>query len=92
MVRMSRSAIHRYAVTLLALGYLERSRARKYQLGSRVSDLGMSVLNTIPLRTHAPAYLQELRVRSRCTASPLVAVLLARRPARIDGSRALNYE
>lgn len=68
-VQMSRSTTHRYAITLLALSYLEQTRARKYQLGTRVSDLGMSVLNAIPLRTHAPPHLQELRARSRCTAS-----------------------
>jgi IclR family transcriptional regulator, pca regulon regulatory protein len=68
-VHMSRSTTHRYAATLLALGYLEQTRARKYQLGTRVSDLGMSVLNSIALRTHAAPHLQELRIRSRCTAS-----------------------
>ncbi len=68
-VQMSRSTTHRYAITLMALGYLEQTRARKYRLGTRVNDLGMSVLNSIPLRTHAPPHLQELRARSRCTAS-----------------------
>jgi hypothetical protein len=41
-VGMSRSTTHRYARTLLKLGYLEQTRRRKYQLGTRVSDLGMS--------------------------------------------------
>jgi IclR family pca regulon transcriptional regulator len=68
-VHMSRSTTHRYAITLRALGYLEQTRARKYQLGTRVSDLGMSVLNSIALRTHAPPHLRQLRIQSRCTAS-----------------------
>ncbi|MHB8490633.1 MAG: helix-turn-helix domain-containing protein [Solirubrobacteraceae bacterium] len=37
---MSRSTTHRYAVTLVALGYLEQDAARKYRLGPRVLELG----------------------------------------------------
>lgn len=70
---MSRSTTHRYAVTLLEMGYLEQTRGRKYQLGTRVSDLGMSFLNSIPVCAHSLGHLQELRIRSRCTAS--IAIL-----------------
>jgi IclR family pca regulon transcriptional regulator len=66
---MSRSTTHRYVVTLMALGYLEQSNSRKYRLGLRVSDLGMSALNATSLREHAHPDLQELRQASSHTAS-----------------------
>jgi len=58
---MSRSTTHRYVTTLLALGYLEQGKSRKYRLGLKVTDLGMSALNSTGLREHAQPYLQELR-------------------------------
>ncbi|HEX3518162.1 MAG TPA: IclR family transcriptional regulator [Solirubrobacteraceae bacterium] len=61
---MSRSTTHRYVITLLALGYLEQGASRKYRLGLRVTDLGMSALNSTGLREHAQPYLEELRQRS----------------------------
>jgi IclR family pca regulon transcriptional regulator len=61
---MSRSTTHRYVITLLALGYLEQDASRKYRLGIRVLDLGMSALNSMGLRTHASPRLEELRRRS----------------------------
>jgi IclR family transcriptional regulator, pca regulon regulatory protein len=66
---MSRSTTHRYVITLLALGYLEQGASRKYRLGLRVTDLGMSALNSTGLREHAHPYLEELRQRSSYTAS-----------------------
>ncbi len=54
---MSRSTTHRYVVTLLALGYLEQETTRKYRLGLRVTDLGMSALNSTGLPEHARPYL-----------------------------------
>jgi DNA-binding IclR family transcriptional regulator len=61
---MSRSTTHRYLITLVALGYLEQGASRKYRLGIRVTDLGMSVLNSIDLREHSHPCLEELR---QCT-------------------------
>src|SRR5258707_12370075 len=61
---MSRSTTHRYVITLVALGYLEQGASRKYRLGLRVTDLGMSALNSTGLRGHARLYLQELRQRT----------------------------
>jgi len=61
---MSRSTTHRYVITLVALGYLEQDASRKYRLGLRVTDLGMSALNSTGLREHAHPYLEELRQRS----------------------------
>jgi IclR family pca regulon transcriptional regulator len=66
---MSRSTTHRYAITLLALGYLEQGASRKYHLGLRVTDLGMSALNSTGLREHAHPYLEELRQRTSYSAS-----------------------
>ena len=60
---------HRYMVTLVALGYLEQSTSRKYRLGLRVTDLGMSALNCTGLRQHAREYLEDLRARTRFTTS-----------------------
>jgi IclR family transcriptional regulator, pca regulon regulatory protein len=58
---MSRSTTHRYVITLVALGYLEQGASRKYRLGLRVTDLGMSALNSTGLREHSRSPLQELR-------------------------------
>jgi IclR family transcriptional regulator, pca regulon regulatory protein len=66
---MSRSTAHRYVVTLLELRYLEQDAKRKYRLGARVTDLGMSVLNSTGLREQAHACLEELREQSSCTVS-----------------------
>src|SRR5580692_2777724 len=66
---MSRSTTHRYVITLVALGYLEQGASRKYRLGLKVTDLGMSALNATGLREHARDDLEELRVRSSYTVS-----------------------
>ena len=64
---MSRSTTHRYVTTLLALGFLEQGRSRKYRLGLRVTDLGMSALNSTGLREHVHPFLEELRQRTGYT-------------------------
>jgi IclR family pca regulon transcriptional regulator len=69
MLGMSRSTTHRYAITLVALGYLEQAASRKYRLGLRVSDLGMSALNSTGLREPARAHLASLRRKTSYTAS-----------------------
>jgi IclR family pca regulon transcriptional regulator len=66
---MRRSTTHRYMSTLVALGYLEQGAARKYRLGLRVTDLGMSALNSTALREHARPYLEELCRQSSYTVS-----------------------
>jgi IclR family transcriptional regulator, pca regulon regulatory protein len=66
---MSRSTTHRYVITLMALGYLEQGASRKYRLGLRVTDLGMSALNSTGLREHAQPYVEELRRRTQYTVS-----------------------
>lgn len=65
---ISKSTIHRYASTLVALGYLEQGPASpKYRLGLRAADLGLSALSSMGLREHAHPYLEELRRRSTFT-------------------------
>ncbi len=64
---MSRSTTHRYALTLTALGYLVQGARRKYRLGLRVTDLGLSALSSTSLREHARPHLEELARRAPCT-------------------------
>jgi IclR family pca regulon transcriptional regulator len=66
---MSRSTTHRYVTTLVALGYLVQGAKRKYRLGLRVTELGMSALNATDLREHAHADLVELSHRAGYTTS-----------------------
>jgi IclR family pca regulon transcriptional regulator len=66
---LSRSTTHRYVVTLLELGYLEQEPNRKYRLGLRVSDLGMSALDSIALRELTRAHLQRLARETDMTAT-----------------------
>lgn len=84
---MSRSTTHRYVITLLALGYLEQGASRKYRLGLRVTDLGMSALNSTGLREHAQPYIEELRQRTSYTVS--LAVLDGPEVLYVD--RALSF-
>lgn len=58
---MSRSTTHRYALTLVALGYLEQGASRKYRLGLRPTDLGTAALNSTGLREASRLYLEQLR-------------------------------
>jgi IclR family transcriptional regulator, pca regulon regulatory protein len=60
---LSRSTTHRYVSTLVELGFLEQVANRKYRLGLRVTDIGLSALNATGLREHAHSFLEELRKR-----------------------------
>lgn len=82
---MSRSTTHRYVTTLLALGYLEQGRSRKYRLGLRVTDLGMSALNSTGLRENVHPFLEELRERTGYTIG--LAVLDGTEILYVDRSR-----
>ncbi len=66
---MSRSTTHRYASTLVALGYLEQDQSRRYRLAPRVVDVGMSVLDSMALRGKAREHLLELREQTGRTVS-----------------------
>jgi IclR family transcriptional regulator, pca regulon regulatory protein len=72
-LEMSRPTTHRYASTLVALGYLEQGPGRKYRLGMRAGDPGRSAVNSTGLRKLSRDALYELRDRSTCTASLSVA-------------------
>jgi IclR family pca regulon transcriptional regulator len=65
---ISRSIVHRYVITLVALGYLEQSSSRKYRLGPRVADPGSAAIHSSGLREHARSHLQGLRRRTSLTA------------------------
>jgi IclR family pca regulon transcriptional regulator len=64
---MSRSTTHRYVITLVALGHLKQGAKRKYSLGMRVVDLGLSVMASTKLEDHAQPFLADLHRRSRYT-------------------------
>ncbi len=66
---LRRSTTHRYATTLVTLGYLEQGPNRKYRLSSRVSDVGMSLLDSLAMRSVARRHLRELRTRTGRTVS-----------------------
>jgi IclR family pca regulon transcriptional regulator len=85
---MSRSTTHRYVITLVALGYLEQGASRKYRLGLRVTNLGMSALNSTGLREHAHAYLEELRQRTSYSTS--LAVLDGAEIVYVDRARSFR--
>jgi len=58
---LTRSTTHRYVATLATLGYLEKDEpTRKYRLGSRVLDLGFSMLGSLDLHEIADPYLRRL--------------------------------
>lgn len=61
---MSRATTHRYMSTLVELGMLEQPRnggRRAYQLGARVADIGLAVLNCNPVRATGRPILEGLR-------------------------------
>jgi IclR family pca regulon transcriptional regulator len=58
---LTRSTTHRYVATLATLGYLQQDEpTRKYRLGSRVLDLGFSMLGSLELREIAAPHLRRL--------------------------------
>jgi DNA-binding IclR family transcriptional regulator len=80
MIKVSRSTTHRYAMTLVELGYLEQDKSRRYRLARRVCDPGIAFINT--LRTETPTartILEDLREATGHTVSMGV----------LDGTRVL---
>ncbi len=61
---LGRSTTHRYATTLVTLGYLEQGPSRKYRLSSRVSNFGLSLLDSIAVRRLGRGHLSELRAQT----------------------------
>ncbi|MFZ2113566.1 MAG: IclR family transcriptional regulator [Solirubrobacteraceae bacterium] len=60
-VGISRSTTHRYAMTLVALGFLEQNSKRKYRLASHAANPGGAALGTIRREVAARAVLEGLR-------------------------------
>jgi IclR family pca regulon transcriptional regulator len=72
---MSRSTTHRYASTLLALGYLRQVPGHRYALSVAVTKLGLAALNATALEVHATPYMQELCDRTRIRNTITLATL-----------------
>jgi IclR family pca regulon transcriptional regulator len=68
-LNMSRSTTHRYASTLVALGYLEQDYSRRYRLAPRVADLGLALLDSMALRRAGAEHLRRLRKQTGRTVS-----------------------
>ncbi len=68
-VGISRSTTHRYAATLVALGYLEQNSKRKYRLSARAADPGSAAIAAVRRDIHARAVLEELREQTGHTVS-----------------------
>lgn len=69
-LRMAHGTTHRYAKTLVALGYLEQNAITcQYRLALGVTRLGMEAMNGMSLREQARPLLHELRQRTKFTAS-----------------------
>lgn len=61
-IKVSRSTTHRYAMTLVELGYLEQDKSRRYRLARSAGGPGMGFIDT--LRSETPAarpILEDLR-------------------------------
>jgi IclR family transcriptional regulator, pca regulon regulatory protein len=69
MIGISRSTTHRYATTLLELGYLEQDRKRRYRLTRKAGQAGMVVIDTIRRSHPARAILEDLRAQTGHTVS-----------------------
>ncbi|MGA9284003.1 MAG: IclR family transcriptional regulator [Solirubrobacteraceae bacterium] len=61
LVGISRSTTHRYAITLVALGYLEQDDKRKYRLSAQAGDPGGAAIGAIRRAVPARLALEELR-------------------------------
>jgi IclR family pca regulon transcriptional regulator len=60
-VGISRSTTHRYAITLVELGFLEQDAKRKYRLARHAADAGRVVIGELRKQVPARAVLEELR-------------------------------
>jgi IclR family pca regulon transcriptional regulator len=79
LVGISRSTTHRYAITLMALGYLEQDSKRKYRLSARSMGPGRAAIGAIRRQIPARLALEELRDETGHTVSMGV----------LDGSRVI---
>lgn len=63
-LNLGRSTTHRYATTLVTLGFLEQGPSRKYRLAARVSDFGLALLDSMAIRGVARDHLRDLRAHT----------------------------
>jgi IclR family pca regulon transcriptional regulator len=82
LVGISRSTTHRYATTLVVLGYLEQNSKRKYRLARRAAEAGVAATGALRLRVGALPVLEWLREQTGHTVSMGV----------LDGGRALYVQ
>lgn len=68
-VGISRSTTHRYAITLVALGYLEQDPKRKYRLSTGAAGAGSAAIGAIRRQVPARVALEELRDETGHTVS-----------------------
>jgi DNA-binding IclR family transcriptional regulator len=68
-VGISRSTTHRYAMTLVALGYLEQDSKRRYRLARDAAGPGAAAIGAIRRLLPARAVLEELRDQTGHTVS-----------------------
>lgn len=70
MIEISRSTTHRYAATLVVLGYLEQDERRRYRLSHRAGRPGMAAVDAIRSETPAAVtILEDLREQTGHTVS-----------------------
>lgn len=97
LLELNRSTTHRYAVTLVALGFLEQTPSRKYFLSAKSAAVGMAVLGEIALRSGCDPVLGKLREDSGHTAGLAVldgirATYVQRLPAHLQGQFEADLE
>jgi IclR family pca regulon transcriptional regulator len=68
-IGISRSTTHRYAITLVELGFLEQDSKRKYRLARHAADAGGVVVGDLRKQVPARAVLEKLRDEVRHTVS-----------------------
>jgi IclR family transcriptional regulator, pca regulon regulatory protein len=69
MVGIGRSTTHRYAITLVALGYLEQDPKRRYRLSIQAGGPGRAAIGAIRRQVPARFALEELRSETGHTVS-----------------------
>ncbi|MGA9314518.1 MAG: IclR family transcriptional regulator [Solirubrobacteraceae bacterium] len=69
LVGFSRPTTHRYASTLVQLGYLEQGRRRKYRLAPRAADPGTKIIQELCQALPADDALRDLRTKTGYTVS-----------------------
>jgi IclR family transcriptional regulator, pca regulon regulatory protein len=61
LVGISRSTMHRYAITLVELGFLEQNNKHKYRLSRHAADAGGAAIGALRRQLPARSVLEQLR-------------------------------